>query len=141
MIYREANALNNGCRGPDTESIQYSDGHDGRLPADARYAHAIVPSTGNGACDVGAMPITVHGIVIEIHQIRAVKREGGAAIPHVACKVFMVIVDAGIQHGHHDASAIGNVVPGLFYIDIGTGRSTELPGVLEAPKLVVLRIV
>ena len=82
--------------------------------------------------------IVDHAVAVVIDPVGdAVAR---AAI-HVAGQVLVVVVDARVDHGHHDVAAPGGDVPRLHRVDVRVGHAATLARVVEAPEAAEARIV
>ena len=90
------------------------------------------------------MAVVVHRIAVVVDEIVAVNvvDEAVAVVvvavagdfvgvrPDIRRQVAMGVIDAGVEHGHHDLGASGADVPGIGRVDRA-----------HAPKLAILRIV
>src|SRR5690606_31977452 len=118
---------------------EHADRHDLRAVRHARHAGVVVGDRRDGAGDMAAMPAGVAG------RVAAAALVGGIPVTLVLCVAITavavarharvadevvagqhvgvevaVVGDAGIDHRHHDAAAVGRI-PGLVGLDAARG--------------------
>ena len=114
---------------------EHAQGHDGRVPSDARHPGAVVAPRSDRARDVRAVPVAVLGLRIAVDEvpavdvvdppvavvIEAVRLAPGARLarvrPKVGAQVRVRRVDPGVDHGHRHLRRPGREVPRLGRAD------------------------
>ena len=129
-------------------------GHYLDFPVDPRDANTVVAYTTNSAGTMSAVTVVVHGIAVVIEEVVAVHIVDQTIVvvvnavvgdfpgirPHVSGKILVAIVDARINHRHHNIDRAGRPVPRFHSINIGIKCPAVLPGVLHPPQLIEARI-
>ena len=134
--------------------------HQPHAPINSGDSHAIVPNPANRAGAMGSMARAIHRIAARrrtdaVHPPRAINIVHNSVavvvnvvvgnfagiVPHIGGEIFMVVVDAGINHRRHHVRAAGGIRPRIQRINIRARYAALLAGVVQSPQGFELRII
>ena len=151
------------CGRPGSVAAEELQPHQADVPVHADDADTVVSDRADRAGDMRPVPLVVCRVVVAVDEVpaapvvdvavsvvvdavRATTRAVLSGVdPRVRGEIGMRLVDAGVDHGDHDAGITGRDRPGCVDVGIRVGCAgpavDELAGVAQPPKAVVQRIV
>ena len=123
--------------------------HQRHIPVHPGDAGAVVPHAADRARHVRAVVVVVHRVAVVVCEVVPVHVVHEAVVvivhavagnlarigPDVGGQIGMGVVDAGVDHGYDGRTAARRDIPRLRRVDVGVGRASRLPDVVEAVEI------
>ena len=134
---------------PRARRIEEFERHERDVPTDTGHSPAVVAHSADRARHVRAVVVVVHRVAVVVHKVIPVHVVHEAVVvvidavacnltrigPDVGGQIGMGVVDAGVDHAHDHRTAARRDIPCLGGVDVGIGRASRLPDVVEAVEL------
>ena len=130
-------------------------GHDLYIPGNARDSDIVVSRRADGACDVCAVAVNIHGVCVTVGEVPAVDVVHIAVAvvvdtvagnfagihPDVVGEVGMGVVNTRVDDSDDDAARARRDFPCFRCVDVCVWLPTKLSCVVQAPELRKVRVV